>query len=145
MGADQSSMYPPDEQDVVVTNDRRCAWTHILYNIHSILAARRFQPPTLYTDLMDIITLEERLGGFSTSAYPNAPLCLTKVYRMHMETKQTGSNCLAYLLMYGLIMEKYMALPSGCICEKSCITAVASLLASDFNPEIGQSLLSNTR
>ena len=98
----------------------------------------------MYTDIMDQTTLEKQVGGYSSARCTNAPLCLTQLYRLQMNEPITGHKCLKYLILYGLVMEKYMQSPDVDISEKSCITAVSALLSADCNPEIARSLLVST-
>ena len=146
MAGGQSTTCLRDEQETArpSLNIRRTAWKDILSYINSILPKRDSCTPTLYTDLINSTNLEHHLSGFDKTVYTNAPLCLTQLYRMQMGECPTGRKCIAYLILYGFVMEKYLESPSGDVCSNSCKIAVASLLAADFNPEIAQSLLAAT-
>ena len=123
MGGGQSTTWLHDEQETVrpSLNKRRMAWKDILSYINSILPKRDICTPTLYTDLINSTNLEHHLSGFDKTVYTNAPLCLTQLYRMQMGECPTGRKCVAYLILYGFVMEKYLDSPAEDVCSNLCI------------------------
>ena len=137
-----------------VENDTRDArlhgWSKLLYQLPLALtpSADRDGFETFGYILIQGTRLPGLMREWKQTPCGNASTYLTDLYSAQMDGVPSGNRtegqCLAYLLGYAALVQRYKMASSSEFTEGMeavCVHAVAELLAADFPPDIGEALL----